>query len=145
MTPKIIYNYCNVCKKEVEEPNRKPLTRTQKTIWVIIIVATIGIGAIVYLIYLSTRVKEYCPECYTKLIKSDEPFEKPKKKREDMTPKEKILDKTGIEEEEPKEQPAKTEPKKDKTEGEKIICPYCGEELEEKLPTCSFCQSVLEW
>lgn len=145
MSTKIIYNYCKVCKQEVEEPRRKPLTRTQKTIWVILMVATIGIAVLVYLIYIFTRLKEYCPVCSTKLIKSDEPFEKPKKKREEMTPKERILDKTGLEEEEPKEQPIKTEPIKEKKEGEKIICPYCGAELEEKLPTCSFCKSVLEW
>ena len=51
----------------------------------------------------------------------------------------------GIEEEEPKEQPTEKKPTKEKKEEERIICPYCGEVLEEKFPTCSFCQSVLEW
>jgi cell division protein FtsL len=145
MSTKIKYNYCKVCKHEVEKPSRKPLTRTQKTIWVIIIVATIGIAAIVYAIYLSTRLKEYCPECYTKLIKSDEPFEKPKKKPEDMTPKEKILDKAGLETEELEKTPTRKKETKKNSEEEKIFCPFCGEELEGKIPTCSFCQSVIEW
>jgi len=143
MSSKIKYNYCNVCKQEVEKPSKRPLTREQKTIWVIIIVATIGIAAIVFAIYLSTRPKEYCPDCYTKLLKSDKPFEKPKKKPEDMTPKERVLDKAGLEEEEkPVEKPTA---KKGKKEEDKIFCPFCGEELEEKIPTCSFCQSVIEW
>ncbi|MFX0083528.1 MAG: hypothetical protein ACFE94_17410 [Candidatus Hodarchaeota archaeon] len=146
MSTKIIYNYCNACKREVEEPDRKPLTRMQKTIWIIAIVATIGIAAIIYAIYLSTRPKEYCPDCYTKLVKSGQPFEKPKKKLEEMTPKEKVLDKAGIEmEEEPTKQAPKKKPKKEKPEQDKIFCPYCGEELEEKLPTCSFCKSVIQW
>ena len=145
MSTKIKYNYCNVCKQEVEKPSKKPLTREQKTIWVIIIVATIGIGAIIFAIYLSTRPKEYCPDCNTKLIKSDKPFEKPKKKPEDMTPREKILDKAGLETEEPEKAPTKKKETKGKPEEDKIFCPFCGEELEEKIPTCSFCQSVIEW
>ncbi|MFX1375778.1 MAG: hypothetical protein ACFFA0_08205 [Promethearchaeota archaeon] len=145
MSTKIKYNYCKICKKEVETPSRKPLTREQKTVWVIIIVATIGIGAIVLAIYLSTRPKEYCPECYTKLIKSDKPFEKPKKKPEEMTPKEKILDKAGLETEEPEKKPKKKTETKEKPQGDKILCPYCGEELDEKVPQCSFCQSNIEW
>jgi cell division protein FtsL len=147
MSTKIKYKYCNVCKHEVEHPSRKPLTRMQKTIWIIVIVATIGIAAIVYAIYLSTRPKEYCPDCHTKLVKSDQPFEKPKKKPEEMTPKERVLDKAGIEEKEekPEKQPDKEKPTKEKPEENKIFCPYCGEELEEKVPLCTFCQSVIEW
>jgi hypothetical protein len=147
MPSKIIYSYCNVCKQEVEIPDKKPLTRIQKIIWTIVIVGTIGIGAIVLAIYYSSRPKEYCPECHTKLVKSDTPFEKPKKKPENMTPKEKVLDKAGIEEEEkPKKKPTQeTTTKKTDGEEEKVICPYCGEELEEKVPTCTFCKSVLDW
>lgn len=147
MPSKIIYSYCNVCKQEVETPDKKPLTRIQKIIWTIVIVATIGIGAIVLAIYYSSRPKEYCPECHTKLVKSDEPFEKLKKRPEDMTPKEKVLDKAGIKEEEkPKKKPTRKKPtKKTDKEEEKVICPYCGEELEEKVPTCTYCQSVLDW
>ena len=66
-----------------------------------IIIGTLGIGAIIYGIYLSNRPKTYCPTCFTKLEYSDKPFIKPKKKREDMTPKERVLDKAGLIEEEP--------------------------------------------
>ncbi len=145
MSTKIKYSYCNICKHEVETPSKKPLTRMQITIWVIVMVATFGLAAIVFAIYYSMRPKEYCPECNTKLVKSDKPFEKPKKKPEDMTAKEKILDKAGIEEEKSKKRAPKKKPIEDKSkEEEEILCPYCGEELKKKYPTCPFCQSVLD-
>ena len=145
MSTEIKYRYCNACKHEVENPSKKPLTRMQITIWVIVIVATIGIAAIVLAIYYSTRLEDYCPECHTKLVKSDKPFEKPKKKPEEMTPKEKVLDKAGIEEEKPKKRaPIKKPSDKKSEEGEEILCPYCGEELKKKYPTCPFCQSALD-
>ncbi|MHA2008773.1 MAG: hypothetical protein ACXABO_20340 [Promethearchaeota archaeon] len=145
MSTKIKYNYCKVCKQEVENPSKIPLNRSQITIWVIIIVATIGIGAIILAIYYATRPKVYCPTCHSKLVKSDKPFEKAKKKPEDMTPKEKVLDKAGVEEEKAKKRAPKKKPTKKKEEEEDVIyCPYCGEELEEKYPTCPFCQSVLD-
>ncbi|MFW9872879.1 MAG: hypothetical protein ACFFG0_07240 [Candidatus Thorarchaeota archaeon] len=146
MSTKIKYNYCNICKHEVEAPERKSLTRMEKTIWVIFIVATIGIAAIVLAIYIFTRPKEYCPECNTKLVKSDQPFQKPKIKPEEMTPRERVLDKAGIEdEEETMKKPARKKASKEKSEENKIFCPYCGEELEEKVPICTFCQSTIKW
>ena len=145
MSTKIKYRYCNVCKNEVDNPSKKPLTRVQITIWIIIIVATIGLAAIVLAIYYSTRPKDYCPECNTKLVKSDKPFEKPKKKPEEMTPKEKVLDKAGIEAEKSKKRAPKKKPSDKKSEeDEEIICPYCGEELKKNYPTCPFCQSALD-
>ena len=145
MSTKIKYTYCNVCKHEVENPSKRPLTRMQITIWVILMVATIGIAAIVLAIYYSTKTKDYCPECHTKLMKSDKPFDKPKKKPEEMTPKEKVLDKAGIEEEKPKKRAPKKKSSDKKSEPEELIlCPYCGEELKKKYPTCPFCQSVLD-
>ncbi len=139
--------YCKICKKEVEEARRKPLETMQKVVWVIVIVATIGIAAIAYAIYLSNRPKHYCPTCYTKLDFSDKPFEKPKKKIEEMTAKEKILAKTGVEEEAEEEVLVEDKPadkKKEKKEKKKIICSYCGEELEEEVAICPFCQATLK-
>lgn len=154
MPTKIKYAYCEVCKKEVEQSSRKPLSRMAKTVWIICTVGTLGIAGIIYLIYLAYRPKIYCPACFSKLTYSDKPFEKPKKKREAITPKEKLLEKVeeekGPEEEvvkvEPiKEKPAKKKPKKKKEEEEekqKIYCSFCGEELDEDYPTCPYCQSA---
>ena len=100
MSTKIKYIYCKVCKHEVEEPSRKPLTTMQKVGWWIASVGTIGIAAIAYVLYYSNKPRNYCPECHTKIVKSDQPFEKPKKKPEEMTPKERVLNKAGIGEEE---------------------------------------------
>ena len=126
MSTKIKYSFCNVCKHEVEDPSKKPLKRTQITIWVIVIVATLGLGAIALAIYYSTRPKDYCPECHTKLVKSDKPFEKAKKKPEDMTPREKILDKAGIEEEKSKKKDREKKGKKGK-KGKKTDDKRCTE------------------
>ncbi|MFX1313711.1 MAG: hypothetical protein ACFFHD_14065 [Promethearchaeota archaeon] len=145
MSKKIKYAYCKVCKREVEHSVRKPMTTSQKISWIIGIVATLGIAIIFLVIIQSKKPKNYCPDCFSKLKYSDEPFEKPKKEPEEMTPKERLLDKAGVEEE-LKEKPKKKKIKlKESKEEKKIFCPYCGEELEEKLPTCPFCQSVLEF
>jgi hypothetical protein len=120
----------------------------QKVLWGIVIVATLGIAAIAYAFYLSNRPKIYCPTCFSKLEYSDKPFEKPKKKREEMTPKERILEKTGFVEE-PKEEaikevikPKKQKKERKKKEEEPIICSFCGEKLDEDYPTCPFCQAA---
>ena len=148
MPKKITYTYCKTCKHEVEDPSRRPLTMIQKIVWVIIIVGTIGIGAIVYAFYLSGRPKKYCPDCNGKLEYSDKPFEKPKK-REDMTPRERLLDKAGIEEEpeKKKQQPKKKadgKKKKKELEVKKIFCSFCGEELKKDYSICPFCKSDLK-
>ena len=148
MSKKIRYAYCKVCKQEVETASRKPLDTTQKLIWIIIIVVTLGIAVIAYLIYLSNRPKTYCPDCFTKLEYSKTPFVKPEKKRETMTPKEKILDKAGLKEETEEEETVETkpQPRKKKKEGKKSknFCEYCGEELDEDYATCPFCQATLK-
>ncbi len=151
MTKKIKFAYCKVCKQEVETSKRKPLTTMQKLAWGMVIVGTLGIVAIAYGIYLSNRPKVYCPTCFTKLEYSDKPFVKPKKKREDMTPKERVLDKAGLIEEEPEEEEppkkkseVKQRKKEEEKEDKKVLCPYCGETLDEEYATCPFCQSAIK-
>ncbi|MFX0004713.1 MAG: hypothetical protein ACFE9C_14340 [Candidatus Hodarchaeota archaeon] len=151
MTKKIKFAYCSVCKKEVEKASRKPLDTTQKLVWIVISVATLGIGAIAYGIYLSNRPKVHCPTCFTKLEYSDKPFMKPKKKLEDMTPKERVLDKTGVREKEleiaessKKKSETKKRKKEEKEDEKKKICPYCGETLDEDYAVCPFCQVSLK-
>jgi len=149
MPKKITYSYCKTCKHEVEDPSRRPLTTFKKVIWIMFIVGTIGIGAIVYSFYLSGRPKKFCPYCSGKLEYSDKPFEK-QKKRKDMTPRERILDKAGIlEETEKKKQQTKKkaeDKKKKEKEEKKVFCSFCGEELtgeEKNYPSCPYCKSAL--
>lgn len=161
MSKRIRYAYCELCKKEVEEPVKKPLTTIQKTIWVIATVATLGIAAIVFLFYtLYFRTKDYCPTCFNKLQYSKEPFIKPEKKAAPKTPKEKVLEKIKEREEpeeiavvevtskekkkleKPKEKRTK---KKEKEKEEERICPFCGEKLDEDYATCPFCRTALKF
>ena len=151
MSKKIKFAYCNVCKQEVETSKRKPLTTMQKLAWWMVSLGTLGVGLIAYGIYLSNRPKVYCPTCFTKLEYSDKPFIKPKKKYEDMTPKERILDKTGLKEEEQEEEElpkkkheVKKRRKEEEIEDKKKLCPYCGETLDKEYATCPFCQSSLK-
>jgi len=149
MGNKIKFSFCNYCEKEVD-PSKKPLDSMAKTIWIVICISTLGFGLIAYLFYTKLfRKKLYCSTCESKLVFSDKPFDQPKA-LEDMTAKEKIVAKTG------KKVPAKRAPKK-KTEKEreeieevkeeaeesKIYCPFCGEQLKEKVDACPFCKAEI--
>ncbi len=149
------YLYCKVCKNEIEKPSRNPFTTSEKVIWGMICVGTIGVAAIVLVIYyVFFRAKNHCPDCHSKVEYTDKPLAK-EKKREDMTPREKVLNKAGQEiedEEEPEkiETQKKTEEKKKKKvkeekEKQKIFCSFCGEELKKEYPTCPFCQTALKF
>jgi len=143
---KIKYAYCKFCQKEVHKPSQKPLDSMQKSIWVVICIATLGIGIIAFLIYnKSLKKKIYCPTCYSKLEFSSEPFEKPKL-AETLTAKQKVMAK--VEKKKTRKAPAKKQVEKKEVEVEmvekKLICPYCGEELEEKTATCPFCAATLK-
>jgi hypothetical protein len=142
---KIKYAYCKFCQKEVHEPSQKPLDSMQKSIWVVICIATLGIGIIAFYIYnKSLKKKRYCPTCYSKLEFSSEPFEKPKL-ADTLTAKQKVIAK--VEKKKTGKAPAKKKAEKKETEVEekKLICPYCGEALEEKTATCPFCAAPLKF
>ena len=139
------YAYCTVCKKEMENPSRKPITTFHKVLWVLLSIATVGIGAIIYLIILANKPKIYCSTCFTKLNFSKEHFET-EKEEEPKTPKEKILKKIGK-----KEEGAKKKPKVIKKEGEEgkvekiddTFCPFCGEDISSSEKRCPYCGSKL--
>jgi outer membrane biosynthesis protein TonB len=163
MSKKIEYAYCEQCRKEVEEAVKKPLSTMQKTIWIIAIVGTLGIAAIIFVFYtLYFRTKDYCPTCFTKLQYSREPFIKPEKKKEPKTPKEQILEKVKDKEEpeeievkevslkkekkkKPKEKKPKPKKKDEKSAEKELICPFCGEKLDEEYATCPFCRTALKF
>ena len=122
---KVKYAFCAHCRKEIENPTKRPMDSMEKTVWVIIIIASLGIGAIFYLIYNKyIRKLDTCPKCFSTLKFSADPFEKPKK-TEVKTPKEKVMEKAGVEPPEKKHE--EKEPEVEEKEG--IFCPFCGEEL----------------
>lgn len=143
MSKKISYAYCKLCKKEVEDSSRKPLSTMQKVGWLVFSVITVGIGAIVYAVYISNRPKVYCSTCFTKLIYSDKPFEKTKDDGTPLTAKEKVLKKVGKdttakEEEQPEEHVEK------KIRPEDTFCHYCGEDIKPGIDKCPYCGSALK-
>ncbi|MFX1340351.1 MAG: zinc-ribbon domain-containing protein [Promethearchaeota archaeon] len=144
---KVKYAYCKYCEKEVHKPSQKPLGSMQKNYWIVVCIATLGIGIIGYYIYKnSLKKKIYCPTCYSKLEFSYEPFEKPKL-AETLTAKQKTMAK--VEKKKTGKAPAKKKVEKKEMEKEpeekKLICELCGETLEEKTKTCPYCGAPLKF
>ncbi|MFX1323804.1 MAG: zinc-ribbon domain-containing protein [Promethearchaeota archaeon] len=144
MSKKIHYAYCKFCKKEVEDSSRKPLSTMQKVGWLVFSVITVGIGAIVYAIYLSNRPKVYCSTCFTRLIYSDKPFEKVKNDGTPLTAKEKVLKKVGKEKSAEKEVEQPKELVAERIRPEDTFCPYCGEDIKPGSDKCPYCGSALK-
>jgi hypothetical protein len=138
------YAYCKVCKKQIDNPVRKPMETFEKVVWVIIIIATVGIAALVYAIYVANKKKNYCPTCLTALEFSKETYEKEEEELVPLTPKEKVLSKTGKKverKEKPEEKEVKTE---ERVRPEEIFCPYCGEDIKPDAKKCPYCGSKLQ-
>ncbi|MBD3254597.1 MAG: hypothetical protein GF383_05865 [Candidatus Lokiarchaeota archaeon] len=142
--PKIKYAYCEYCEKEINYPVKKSMDSLEKTIWIIIALATLGIGLIAFLIYNKyVRKKRYCPTCESKLIFSENAFEKPKE-IEYLTKKEQIIAKASGKKTSPKPQKiVKETPPKEEQEKETIICPYCGAFIDDKSERCRYCHAKL--
>jgi len=149
------YIYCKVCDKEIDYAVRKPLETFQKIIWVIVIIATVGIAGIVYAFYRMNKKKVYCPTCRAKVEFSRKPHKKLDKKikgeteqTEPLTTKERVLQKAGkkieekkrAEEEEEEEAPSELTDKKE----EQTFCPYCGEDIKPDAVKCPYCFSSLK-
>lgn len=142
------YAYCSVCKKEIGNPVRKPLETSKKTVWIIVIVATVGIAALIYAIYYANRQKTYCPTCFSQLKFSKEPFVKEEEKEEEaipLTAKEKVLKKAGKEiKRRKKEKEVRLEEEGEEFTEDKSFCPYCGEDVKPDAKKCPYCHSILK-
>ncbi|MEJ2250363.1 MAG: hypothetical protein P8Y70_10915 [Candidatus Lokiarchaeota archaeon] len=145
------YRYCQVCKKEIEEPIRKPMDTMVKLVWVIFIIATVGIGLIIFLVYrFKIKPKNYCPICHSRLEISNKPFIEPEEELEAKTPKEKVLKKAGKTKEVKerrkiikKENGSKKEINK-KSDQQELAkpskCPYCGNKIDKDVKDSLYCQ-----
>ncbi len=137
------YAYCKVCDKEVDKPVRKPIETFHKVKWVIISIATVGIGAIIFAIFYANRKKVYCPTCRTKVEFSREPHKKPDEETEPLTPRERVLKKAGKAKEK-KTKAEKETPSEIKEEKDQTFCPYCGEDIDMGISKCPYCHSTLK-
>jgi RNA polymerase subunit RPABC4/transcription elongation factor Spt4 len=136
------YAYCNICKKQVEDPIRKPLETFQKVVWIILIIATAGIVAIIYAFYIVNKPKSYCPVCLTKLTFTTAQIEEEKEEETRiLTPKEKVLKKVGKEVKK-KGQSVKIDDSDD--DSKKLFCPYCGEVIDPEVKKCPYCHTNLK-
>jgi hypothetical protein len=140
---KVTKAYCDYCKKEIETPVKKPLKTTEKIIWVIIILGTLGIGLIPFLIYhYGMKKKHFCPNCNTKLRFIQVETEQLKEEEQKvLTPKEKVMEKAK---EKSKDKGEKKE-RKEKGEDEKAYCPFCGNEISKDTATCPYCQTAIKF
>ena len=144
---KVKYAYCSFCKKEIEEPIKKPLKPMQKTLWAMGCLATLGIAAIIFLIYSGSKKKIHCPNCISKLTFSKEAFDKPSKDSKPKTPKEKIYKKAGKDIPSKKEEKISSKPeneKKKELEEFQIFCPFCGNKIKKNIKECPHCKTVLD-
>lgn len=138
------YAYCKVCEKEVPKPIRMPMETFQKVEWVILSIATVGIGAIIFAIIYGNRKKVHCPTCRAKVVFSSEPYVKTKEE-EPLTAREKVLKKAGKAKE--KKEKVERETRLEETEKEEkdqTFCPYCGEDIEPGISRCPYCHSSLK-
>ncbi|MFX1357455.1 MAG: zinc ribbon domain-containing protein [Promethearchaeota archaeon] len=139
------YAYCKVCKKQIDNPVRKPLETFEKVVWVIVIIATVGIAALVYAIYVSNKRKNHCPTCLSALEFSSEPFEKEEEELVPLTPKEKVLKKAGKKvERKEKAEEVRGEMEEERIKPEQKFCPYCGEDVKADAVKCPYCGSTLK-
>ncbi len=139
------YAYCKICDKQVENPVREPMKTSQKVVWVMLSIATVGIGAIIFAIVYANRKKIHCPTCRSKVQLLKEPYAKSEKEGKPLTQRERILKKAG----KAKEDKIKSEeespeiPEEEEIEVEQTFCPYCGEDIDKGISRCPYCHSTL--
>ncbi|MFX1236265.1 MAG: zinc-ribbon domain-containing protein [Promethearchaeota archaeon] len=119
---KIYYPFCKKCGKEVK-PTRRINNDLYYHIWVIGIVASLGIALPIFLIYhFYFKPKNYCPRCHNsvKLYKSRDKFPGSKAQIHRIV---KEIDNKKI---------------------QYISCTYCHEKIDEKSIFCPICGTPLE-
>ncbi|MFX0073904.1 MAG: hypothetical protein ACFE96_00570 [Candidatus Hermodarchaeota archaeon] len=138
------YAYCKVCDKEVTKPIRMPMETFQKVIWVILSIASIGIGAIIFAIIYAKKKKVHCPTCRTKVQFSSEPHVKAKEEEEPLTARERVLKKAGKVKEKKERVEKETPTREEEEDKDQTFCPYCGEDIEAGIGRCPYCHSSLK-
>ncbi|MFX1315091.1 MAG: zinc ribbon domain-containing protein [Promethearchaeota archaeon] len=125
------YAYCSQCEKEISKPKRKSMDKMYYTVWILGIIASLGLAAIGLLIYqFVIKKKIYCPHCESKLTFYRSREESPDSKVQI----ERILKTIEVE---------KKEKENREREEDYIFCPYCQKEITKKAEFCPNCGSNL--
>ncbi|MHA1192977.1 MAG: hypothetical protein ACTSP9_11865 [Promethearchaeota archaeon] len=141
------YAYCDICKKEISDPERKPMVTFHKVIWVLVIIATLGIAAIAFLIVYANKPKHYCSTCFSKLRFTSEPIKSKKEEEKEimanLSSKEKVMRKSGKAKanKRPREKVELEQDEEDKDVEADVICEFCGEEISSSDKRCPYCLS----
>ncbi len=142
------YAYCDICKKEISDPTRKPMETFTKVIWVLLIIASLGILTIVFIIIYANKPKHFCPTCFSKLRFTSEPIKSEKEEEKELmanlSSKEKILRKTEKAQAKRRsgEKVALKQDDDDDVEGD-TYCEFCGEAISFSDTRCPYCHSKL--
>ena len=143
------YAYCDICKKEISDPERKPMVTFHKVIWVLVIVGTLGIAAIAFIIVYANKPKHYCSTCFSKLRFTSEPIKSKKEEEKEimanLSAKEKVMRKSGKAKanKRPREKVELEQDDEDKDVEADTICEFCGEEISSSSKRCPYCLSKL--
>ncbi|MHA1373672.1 MAG: hypothetical protein ACTSR7_05210 [Promethearchaeota archaeon] len=139
------YAYCDICKKEISDPERKPMLTFHKVIWVLVIIGTLGIAAIAFIIVYANKPKHYCSTCFSKLRFTSEPIKSKKEEEKEimanLSAKEKVMRKSGKAKanKKPGEKLKLEQDDEDKDVEADAICEYCGEDISSSDERCPYC------
>lgn len=144
------YAYCDICKKEIKDPTRKPMETFTKVIWVLVIIATLGIAAIVFLIVYANKPKHYCSTCFSKLRFEKEPIKTKEQEEKEimanLSAKEKVMRKTEKAKavKRPGEKKVLKKGDEEEEEVEDTYCEFCGEAISASDKRCPYCHSKFD-
>ena len=144
------YAYCDICKKEISDPTHKPMETFTKVIWVLVIIASLGIGAIVFIIVYANKPKHFCSTCFSKLRFTKEPIKSKAEEEKEITAnlssKEKVMRKT--EKAKALKRPGEKrvveqDDEEEEDKEEDTYCEFCGEAISSSDTRCPYCHSKL--
>jgi uncharacterized paraquat-inducible protein A len=137
------YAYCKHCNIPIDQPRKKPMESLYHTIWLIVVISTLGLALIPLVIIHYLKKKVYCPNCLSILDFYETTEQLPNKRpaidhiferiEEEKKEKAIILQKGKIKEE------VKRQKQKRKVKIEKINCPFCNKMLDKDTKICPYC------
>ena len=120
------FAYCSNCEKEIDNPKRKLFDSMYYNVWILVIIASLGLGIIAFLVYHYVIIKKnLCPNCQNQLKFYSSRDEIPEPKAE-IT---RILQ--TIEQEK-------------QLRNNKVNCPFCQEEIRNQEIICPKCGASLK-